>query len=500
MTTTASFETTEFRRSFSKETDQLLRKRLIWFTSVWGGINLILLIITIVMFAKGFDLSSVLSNNWQRAFMIFASAIGIVAYLGALLIAIGRKKVSSKAIIQISLGLVMLDGFIGIGARFLDMNAGVSSLGSFVIAHFIACCLFPWTIRQALIPIIVVAAANIFGHTVLEGHWSIAPFVLTFLLVLATSPAIFIAGIKHSQRVQKATNKFLSQRYGMLRQELAYARQVHEALFPAPRTTGKLCYAYQYEPMRQIGGDYLYTRVNEAVDGKGESISVVVIDVTGHGIPAALTVNRLHGEIDICFAENPDISPGEMLKRLNKYVHLTLAKHSIYATAVCLRVDYDRQVVEYASGGHPPAFIRGIDGSLRDLDPTTFVLGACADEDFESAQIEAEFMPGDSLVVYTDGAIEARGIDGKMLHIDGLRKLLATPAMPGIDNAGQGQWPQRILDEVTAYRGGLPPDDDTLAIEIYRPLAIEDPNAFDPKNAQATSSPEPAEPAPVLSP
>ena len=87
-----------------------------------------------------------------------------------------------------------------------------------------------------------------------------------------------------------------------------------------------------------------------------------------------------------------------------------------------------------------------------------------------------------------------------MLHIDGLRKLLATPAMPGIDNAGQGQWPQRILDEVTAYRGGLPPDDDTLAIEIYRPLAIEDPNAFDPKNAQATSTPEPAEPAPVLSP
>ena len=130
-------------------------------------------------------------------------------------------------------------------------------------------------------------------------------------------------------------------------------------------------------------------------------------------------MNRLHGEIDITFAENPDITPGEMLAKLNKYVHLTLAKHSIYATAVCLRVDHKRGIVEYASGGHPPAFIRGVDGTLRDLDPTTFVLGACSEEDFDSAQVEADLMPGDSLIVYTDGAIEARATDGKMMLIGG---------------------------------------------------------------------------------
>lgn len=172
-----------------------------------------------------------------------------------------------------------------------------------------------------------------------------------------------------------------------------------------------------------------------------------------------------------------------MLCKLNKYVHLTLAKHSIYATAVCIRVNRASGKVEYASGGHPPAFIRGVDGSLEDLAPTTFVLGACSEADFESGQVEYDFDPGDSLIIYTDGAIEARSIEGKMLQINGLRRLLCSPAMPGITHGAQGQWAEKILAEVAAFRGGLPPEDDTLAIEIYRPLSVDGPNAFDPKPA-----------------
>ena len=437
------------------------------------------------MLVRGVDVTNVLSDNWQRAFFILTSIIWFGAYLTALLVAVGRR-VSTQSIVHISMGLIMLDGALGIGMRVMDMNIGPTAIATFVISHFIACCLFPWTIRQAILPVAMIATASCFSHIVIEHNALLNTLLLTAALILVATPGVIIIAIKHSQRIQRSTNRFLSKRYGMLRQELAYARQVHEALYPAPRITGNIRYTYKYEPMQQIGGDYLYTKITEAVDGKGEKLSVVIIDVTGHGIPAALTVNRLHGEIDICFAENPEISPGELLEKLNKYVHLTLAKHSIYATAVCLRVDYDHEIVEYASGGHPPAFIRGIDGSLRDIDPTTFVLGACSDEDFDAGQVEVEFMPGDSLIVYTDGAIEARGINGKMLHIDGLRRLLATPVMPGIDNGGQGQWAERILNEVTSFRGGLPPDDDTLIIEIFRPIGMGDRNAFDtdPQKAQ----------------
>ncbi len=483
MTTTASFETTEFRRSFTQETDVLLRRRMIWYTSLWGGFNLIMLIVAIGFMIGGSSIADVFKDNLQRAFFVLTSTVWVGAYLGAMLTVL-KRKVSTTAVIRISIGLIILDGALAIGVRVLDMPGGFEMM-TFLLAHFIACCLFPWTIKQAIMPIAVIASASVFSHIVIEGTSLVPTLLLTLVLVFITIPGMTISAIKHSQRVQRATNKFLNQRYGMLRQELAYARQVHEALFPAPHAIGNIRYAYQYEPMRQIGGDYLYTKIHTPNDTHGERVSVVIIDVTGHGIPAALTVNRLHGEIDICFAENPEISPGELLEKLNKYVHLTLAKHSIYATAVCLRADHDRGVVEYASGGHPPAFIRGIDGSLKDVDPTTFVLGACSEADFEHGQVEVEFMPGDSMIVYTDGAIEARNLEGKMLHIQGLRRLLSSPIMPGTEHGGQGQWAQKILDEVTNYRGGLPADDDTLAIEIYRPISTTDENAFDVTIASA---------------
>ncbi|HCT46609.1 MAG: hypothetical protein CMJ35_15620 [Phycisphaerae bacterium] len=471
--TTASFETTEFRRTFRQETDDLLRTRLIWFISIWGGLGLIMTTVAIVMVMQGVDVSTIFSNGGQKAFFFLTTVVWFGAYLGSLLLVLS-KRVHSQTIIYITMGLVMLDGVQGIGTRVMDMTGG-PALAGFLLAHFIACCLFPWTVKQAIVPVVACLSASAFSHIVIESTGVGTTAFFTVASGAFALPGIFITGFKHSHRVQRATNKFLNQRYGMLRQELAYARQVHEALFPAPVAIGELCYAYRYEPMRQIGGDYLYTRMSD--DGK--CLSVVIVDVTGHGIPAALTVNRLHGEIDISFAENPDIGPGEMLCKLNKYVHLTLAKHSIYATAVCMRVNCETGKVEYASGGHPPAFIRGIDGSLEDLQPTTFVLGACAEPDFESGQIEIDFEPGDSLIAYTDGAIEARGLDGKMFQIDGLRRLLCSPVLPGAERGGQGQWAEKILEEVAAYRGGLPPDDDTLAIEIYRPLSSNDPSAFD---------------------
>jgi len=72
-----------------------------------------------------------------------------------------------------------------------------------------------------------------------------------------------------------------------------------------------------------------------------------------------------------------------------------------------------------------------------------------------------------------------------------LRRLLASPAMPGVLHSGQGQWAEKILSEVAAFRSGLPPEDDTLAIEIYRPFAPNDPNAFDRPDTELTQAETP---------
>ncbi len=466
-----SFETSEFRHSFHQETSSLLRRRLIWFISIWGGLGVLGLVVMLIAMLGGSTASSVYSSmGVNSAVAVGIQLVWILCYVAVLLVVL-EKNPSAARVIKFSIGLIILDGLTAIVMR-AAYPQSMMALWYFVFSHFVACCVFPWTVRQAAVPIVIVVAASSFSHLVFEGTGIPGTIVLAIITVLCNTPALFISGFRHNQRLQRSTNKFLSQRYGMIRQELAYARQVHEALFPAPITTGPIHFVYRYEPMRQIGGDYLHAQIINT-DTKGqETLSVVLVDVTGHGIPAALTVNRLHGEIDLRLAEQPDIDPGELLCRLNRYIHLTLSKHSIFATAICLKVVPHENKLLYASGGHPPSFIRGVDGTLRDLDPTTFVLGACAERDFDAGEVSIDFFPGDSLIAYTDGATEARAMDGKMLQIEGLRRIIAAAhEMSDDDESGlQGRWSERILKEVANHRGGLPPEDDTLAIEIYRPV------------------------------
>lgn len=335
--------------------------------------------------------------------------------------------------------------------------------------HFFACLLLPWTVREAMRPLWALLGLNV-GLTLVyayESHraglgteWviyaTIGAIVLTALVPI---PGLILCEWRHGRFRKRVTYDMLRGRYTELKQELTSARQIHEQLFPQPITQGPVRFEYTYEPMRQIGGDYLHSHT--APDGRQ---SVAIIDVTGHGIPAALTVNRLHGELDRIFAENPATGPGELLTLLNRYVHLTLAHHSVYVTAICFRVCPKADTLEYASGGHPPAFVKDSRGRVEQLDSTTFVLGATAGPDFNAEPRSLHFGPGDCLVAYTDGATEARDEKGRYFGIVGIQRLLAYQDAPIT-----GGWPAAIRAAVEKYRYG-PTADDILLVEIRRPV------------------------------
>jgi serine phosphatase RsbU (regulator of sigma subunit) len=279
-------------------------------------------------------------------------------------------------------------------------------------------------------------------------------------------PGAFWCWTRHSKRVKDFRFKFVNSKYSEMRRELVDARRIHESLFPDTIETGPVRFAFEYEPMRQIGGDFLYSHCCKGRDGASDGpLNIVLLDVTGHGIPAALTVNRLHGELERIFAEMPDVGPGEVLRLLNKYVHLTLATHSIYVTGMCLRVNCENGEIEYASGGHPPAFLRAVDGTIEELQSTSFVLGACPDEAFDSAPCTLRFGPGDTVFAYTDGAIEARNDSGTMFRIDGIRRMVASA-----DGRSPTLWPRVFKDEVIEFRGG-PPEDDTLLLVLHHSVS-----------------------------
>lgn len=352
--------------------------------------------------------------------------------------------------------------------------AGSVGVWTIFASHFFACVFLPWTARESLRPLLPLIGLNAIitsiyaASALVSGGWSWAIFGAALGLMagsmLIPLPGMLVCMWRHGRFRKRFTFNTLRGRYTELRAELTSARTIHEALFPKPCLHGPVRFSYVYEPMRQIGGDYLYACFTPGRASGAVVLNVVVIDVTGHGIPAALTVNRLHGELERIFAEDPGIGPGQVLSLLNRYVHLTLATHSVYVTALCFRVDALAGTLEYSSGGHPPAFLRAVDGTIEQLDSTTFVLGACAAADFKAEPRSLRFMPGDVLIAYTDGATEARDARGRFLGIKGIQRLVAT----GRPDPHAG-WSGAILRAVNQHRQG-PAADDTLVIEIVRPL------------------------------
>lgn len=480
--TTATF-TTEFGQEFEAEREKWLSKRFLWYTGILGGLYVLNTIGSPFALLKKHPPE--LGSQYTAAILIglCIEAATAACYAWAFLYA-RRRTLSHAWLVGAATVLIVAHGVVHlIGGLVMASNApayvaeakmsiGAAWVLGIFVTHVLACLFLPLTPREATRPMVPLLAINALMTIIASDDF------LAKLLTIALSPIIGLPGIticwwRHSRFRERFMQRMIRGRYLEMRRELVDARRIHEALFPARVTDGPLRFDYAYEPMRQIGGDYLHLCHSPAPvrAGQARPMNMVVIDVTGHGIPAALTVNRLHGELQRIFAENPRVGPGEVLRLLNSYVHLTLAGHSVYVTALCLRIDPDAGTLDYASGGHPPAFLRAVDGTIEQLASTAFVLGACPGEDFKSDPRSLRFGPGDTLIAYTDGAIEARDRVGRYFGVAGLQRVLAMTEAPK-----DGGWPAIVTRAVDGHRFG-PLADDTLVVEVRRPIDVSVPKS-----------------------
>ena len=467
---TSSTFTTEFHQSFLAETKRLLRRRFLIFTAIFGGLGLLGLAMQLitVLFASTSDpgsgpvqVSGIGSQMWTSlALALVATLIYLFFFMYT-----WRANPSDSAVVRLSLALVALDGLMYVLLRALPVDAIFQfGLLGFMVTHIVAAAMLPWSAKQASLPAAVVLGVSAFSHLTFEGGPETSDAIAIAFSLFIPAPGVMICWLRHSSRLKDARYRFVSNRYGEVRRELSVAQGIHEAMFPPEKLEGDVCFTYRYAPMRAIGGDYLHVDTAPTECGTGETLSVVILDVTGHGIPAALTVNRLYGELSRIFGEDPGVAPPELIRLLNRYVNLTMSDHSVFVTAMCLKADPVKGVLEYASGGHPPAFMRTADGRIEQLDSTSMVLGALSDDLFENETASMPFHPGDRIVAYTDGAIEARSPEGSFFGIRGMQALLATN-----DHAPPGAFPETLLEIVDAHRGSVA-EDDTLVVELFRPV------------------------------
>src|SRR5205085_707123 len=156
--------------------------------------------------------------------------------------------------------------------------------------------------------------------------------------------------------------------------------------------------AYQSSARVEVGGD-VYDFI-ELDDGR---LAVVLGDVTGHGIEAAADMAMAKFVFRSLAREHP--SPSDFLQSANDVVVGEIAPGK-FITMAYLLIDAERGLVVGAGAGHPPPRLVSADGSVRSLDVRGLVLGVEGGQTYEEQH--APLGPGDAVVLYTDGVLEAR--------------------------------------------------------------------------------------------
>ena len=205
----------------------------------------------------------------------------------------------------------------------------------------------------------------------------------------------------------------------------------------------------------QVGGDF-YDLINTVEDGWICAIG----DVRGKGVEAA-SVTAL-ARYTIRAVTMKDDRPSEVLTALNEAMLRQLPEDR-FCTAACIRLEPEDGSagvgMDVSRAGHPPPLLVRTDGTVEEVGCSGRVLGVFPDAELEDSSLR--LMPGEALVLYTDGITEARSPDGGFFGEDRLRRLLGSCA--GCDAA---TFAETIKDDVLDFQSGDPRDD--LAVLVLR--------------------------------
>jgi phosphoserine phosphatase RsbU/P len=201
-----------------------------------------------------------------------------------------------------------------------------------------------------------------------------------------------------SQRVIADESRLVS-----LTDEMRAARKIQEAILPqAVPSVENVQFAARYSPITSVAGD-LYDFPTVRPNGVG----VLVADVMGHGVPAALVASMVKVAVSNGLKDSRE--PSSIIAGLN--ATLCDAAHEQYVTAVYMYLDTAARVGRYASAAQPPGILwrRGRQ-KLERLDGSGLLLGVRPNESYTTCEVSFEV--GDRLLLYSDGLVEAENAEG----------------------------------------------------------------------------------------
>jgi serine phosphatase RsbU (regulator of sigma subunit) len=368
-----------------------------------------------------------------------------------------RRNANRTQLMTAITALVIIVGSIMLGSRLLmqPMIPHLASwgLGDVLALHLVACLLLPWRVKDCFWPFAPLLLLWIAIVPAMQSEWDGFQKLVTIIVSPAVLvPGALIAAWRFKRSEEDFDREMLGQQVQSIGGEMSRARIIHDAMFPKSADTGNVIFEYEYVPMYEIGGDYVH--LHHCRDSG--RVYMTLLDVAGHGLAAALTVNRLFGELERIRAENPDAEPADVMELLNRYINLTMAPYNLYATGTCILIDPNTGELKWVTAGHPPGIVRRVAGEIATLPGTTMLLGAQSYAEFMPNQQTMKLSPGDVVIVYTDGAFEARDKFGKRFGIERLRETAGFNPPPR-------SWPRFLATAVQKHADDAAEDDLLIA-------------------------------------
>ena len=266
-------------------------------------------------------------------------------------------------------------------------------------------------------------------------------------VALAILNARLITGMLEAQKAQQQLN---SQLQFDLRIGRTVQSQIIHSDIPSFRAIDIKC---AYEPMVEVSGDYFdFYRSHE-------SLTVIIADVSGHGVPAALITMALHYHFRLLSAQG--LSLLELLSQLNEHMKPILPS-GIYFTAQLLRIHSDYSFT-FVNAGHPKMLHFSAVGNelLAQYDTPGYPLGIAPFDVRNYQEVSGKLRPGETLVMLTDGFAEQQNSrheqPGTEMVVSWLRAALSEPA----------EAIEAFMQSFKLYRGDEPNGDDLTVLSLH---------------------------------
>ena len=227
-------------------------------------------------------------------------------------------------------------------------------------------------------------------------------------------------------------NKSLKHTNMMMKKDLKMAQKIQEAIIPKVFPKDKLLnLCGLYVPMDELGGDFY--DVFKISDNK---IVILIVDVCGHGVPAALITTM--AKVSFVNFSKDNRTPAEITSLVNDELCRVIGEKDTYLTAFYCILDTEEKSITYTNAGHPEMYILKHDNEIIKLKLNSPIVGMMGNLKFSNDTYKL-LETGDKIVFYTDGVIETRNKKMELYGEKRFKKLLLS-----IKNES----PKKIIDTI----------------------------------------------------